>query len=231
MLKHKIVFLYCIYLELKKIVISTPKDFIQEVKICSRLWTCRNVFQRNKLSCDNKQFSSLWISHWTGKWSISPSSNYKWWGAGLLPLWLKAVEDTSQPVSLWWLTSLLKSTPEIFFTSGCIYSCRRPGYMPFVLLHLIDCQKGPQSPLFPFSIKQLSSFIWLLLPWWSTNLVTDAVRSALQWSAYSPLVQLSLASLWSTGMNTNYYCMTDSIFRSPLNHGTLVGCWTKWWNV
>lgn len=59
MLKHKIVFLYCIYLELKKIVISTPKDFIQEVKIFSRLWTCRNVFQRDKLSCDNKQFSSL----------------------------------------------------------------------------------------------------------------------------------------------------------------------------
>lgn len=119
----------------------------------------------------------------------------------------------------------------LFFTSGCIYSHRRPGYMPFVLLHLIDCQIGPQSPLFPFSIKQLSSFIWLLLPWWSTNPATDAVRSALQWSAYSPLVQLSLASLWSTGINTNYCCMTDSIFRSPLNHGTLVGCWTKWWNV
>lgn len=134
-------------------------------------------------------------------------------------------------MSLWWLTSFLKATQLSFWQVVAYTHTEDVDIWVFVLLHLIDCYKGPQSPIFPFSIKQLSSFIWLLLPWQSTNLVADGKRSALWWSPYSPLVQLSLVSLWSTGINTDYYCVTDSIFRSPLNHGTFVGCWTKWWNV
>lgn len=87
------------------------------------------------------------------------------------------------------------------FTSGHIYSHTRRGYMPFVLLQLIDCHIVSSFPL----LHQIAlQFHMVASATAKHNLVTDAMRGALQCSPCSPRVQLSLASLWSTGINTDY---------------------------